>query len=267
MAMTQKVKRRHRDIIRLLETEGEVFTGTVAARFKVTKETVRTDFDHIAKVYGYERVHGGLKVRAHEEATMTYFYQRQSAEHMEVKKQIAHRAVDLISDHDCIYLDGGSTTACLMRYLSRRRHLTVVTPSVAILLSYVLEGGAEAFEEAGHRLVFIGGAVDLAIHTTYGVVFDAAIEAYNFDAVLASCDSVDLEAGGSNRDEVAHRVAVGAAKRAKRVVLMADSSKFHQVRPYSTFQWEKVHYLVTDCVLDPSAEAQLKQKNVVYYKA
>jgi DeoR/GlpR family transcriptional regulator of sugar metabolism len=267
IGVSKKVKQRHWEIIRILETEDIVYVAELADLFKVTKETIRADLDTIEKEHGYERIHGGLKRREQQAISSKYHYQQQLAEHIDEKKRIAFRALDLILDGDCIYLDSGSTVACLLHYLSRRNNLTVVTPSIALLMKYVVEGYDEMFKTCGHRFIFAGGSVDTDIHTTYGAVFNQTVETFYFNTVFASCDGIDLTFGGSNNDDVSHQVISSVLKQSHRVILMGDQSKFDKIRPYLTFKWEQIDYLVTNAVLNDEQEMVLKRKNVIYYKA
>jgi DeoR family fructose operon transcriptional repressor len=261
------VKQRHWETIRILEAEGTVYVGELADLFKVTKETIRADLDTIEKEHGYERIHGGLKRREQQAVASKYHYHQQIAEYIDEKKRIAFRALDLIVDGDCIYLDSGSTVACLMHYLGRRNNLTIVTPSIALLMKYVLEGYDEMFSTYGHRFIFVGGSVDMDIHTTYGAVFNQTIETFYFNALFASCDGIDLAFGGSNNDEVSHQVISRVLRQSQKTILMGDQSKFDKIRPYLTFNWEQVDYLVTNTLLSDEQEGILKRKKVVYYKA
>jgi len=265
--MTSKVKKRRRDIAHILQNESVVYVSEMAKLFKVTKETIRSDFSSLTEEYGYVRIHGGIKQAEEDGRETNYVFQKSKQSHVEEKKQICFRAVDLVHDSSCIYVDGGSTVSYLLNYMGRCKNVTLVTPSIAILMKYILEGYEELFSEKGHELIFIGGKVNTGILTTYGTFFDQVVEEYVFSHMFLSFDGVDMEKGCSNADEIAYALVKKVKKQAVKKIVLADRSKFNNVRPYKALQWIDVDYLVTEKELDSHWMDCLNENKVIYYRA
>ncbi len=265
--MVSKVSKRRRELESILQTENSVHVNEMAKLFKVTKETIRNDFDFLVKQFGYERYHGGIKVSDDKLMDSKYRFTEKKNINEEDKKHICFRAVDLISDGDCIYIDGGSTVSYLLNYIARRKNLLIVTPSIAVLTKYAMEGLEKSFKENQHELLFIGGQVHTDIQTTYGPYFDRMVESINFNHMFLSFDGIDLDKHCTNGDQVAFHIADRVSKQADRKIVLADSSKFDVVKRYKSMDLRDVDVLVTNHLLDVKWQKRLKEMGVLYYKA
>lgn len=265
--MASKVERRRREIIHILQTENSVYVKELAKLFKVSKETIRSDVDYLVKKYDYQRIHGGIKQGHKNIGEGKYQYQDHKQENIENKKQICFRTIDLIQDGDCIYVDGGTTVAYLLNYINRRHNVTVVTPSIAILMKYMMDGYEKVFKDGGHQLIFVGGSVDSQIMTTYGPFFQHMVEDIHFDSMILSVDSVDRKIGSTNRDEIAYAIVKTVMKQSNKRILLVDETKFTQAKRYQVMDWNELDYLVTQKELDQQWLETLKKEKVIYYKA
>ena len=52
---------------------------------------------------------------------------------LEEKKMIAEKCSEYINDGDCIYLDSGSTTYQIAKYIKNKKNLTVITNSIPVV--------------------------------------------------------------------------------------------------------------------------------------
>lgn len=265
--MASKVARRRRDIITMLQTEGTLYVNGLAKLFGVTPETIRSDLDYLTHQEGYIRIHGGIKMVTEDRQASQYHYQDQTRIHTEEKKQLCYRAMDLLHDGDCLYVDGGSTLSYLLNYINRRKGLTLVTPSIAFLMKYQMDGYDRHFKEGNHKLLFIGGNVDSHIMTTFGPFFDQMVANIHFDAMIFSADGVDLEAAATNRDTVAFAITQRIRQQSKKKILLVDKSKFGRVNTYKALTFDELDYLVTEMHLDEPWQKKLTEHGVVYYKA
>ncbi|MFR8172516.1 MAG: DeoR/GlpR family DNA-binding transcription regulator [Marvinbryantia sp.] len=107
---------------------------------------------------------------------------------MDVKHMIARKAAALVEDGDIIYIDAGTTTSAMTRYLENKK-ITVVTPSLEVLqqlpvkgVSFVVVGGELNFELAS----FCGPIAEKILSQMY---FDKAflsVSAYSDYGVFAN---------------------------------------------------------------------------------
>lgn len=262
--MSTKVEKRRMEIMKIIQGEGEANVSDMAKLFKVTMETIRADFDFLAKEQGFLRTHGGIQKKEKDKYIQHFFFHERQLTNMEEKKKICFRALDFIADGDCIYVDAGSTVMYLLHYLNRRKNLTIVTHSIGFLMSYMMEEYQEIFQEQGHHLVFIGGEVDGKSRMTYGSFFEQIVGEMYYDYVLFSVDALDLSFGGTNMDYQGYATIKSVMRQARNKILLVDASKFGQKSAYKVAALDEINYLITNHELDDDWKKIAEQKHIVY---
>ncbi|WP_461205641.1 DeoR/GlpR family DNA-binding transcription regulator [Clostridium sp. DL1XJH146] len=265
--MSLKVDKRRREILNIVNNEARAYIGEMATLFEVTKETIRTDFDYLADNYGLLRIHGGVKKDQQEIYNRSYQYQEKKLINVEEKKRICYKAVDILEDGDYIYVDAGSTVSYLLNFLNRKKEITLVTPSIALLMKYVMDGYEHIFRENNHKLIFAGGQINSNILTTFGPFFDRSIEDFNFDKMIFSVDAVDINGGISNSDEVSYDIIKKVAKNSYKKILLADESKFELIANYRVLDWKRLDYIITDKSFQKDWINHIEKLGIQYIKA
>lgn len=265
--MSSKAEKRRLEILNIVNLDGVAYVSETARIFNVTGETIRSDFDFLAAHYDLDRIRGGIRRGKIPLFTQHYRYHDKKSFRVEEKRRICLRAVDLIEDGECIYIDSGSTVSYLLDFLSRKSHLTVVTPSVAMLMRYVTEGFEGAFSENRHSLVFAGGTVNANMLTTFGPIFDRSVADLNFDRMFFSTDAVDMQGGCTNSDEIGFGIVKRIAERTQTKILLADASKFGHAAKYRAMDWQEIDVLVTEGELDAAWCSHLATHSVRYVQA
>lgn len=265
--MTSKVEKRRREILNIIDTEGFVYIPEMAKLFNVTNETIRNDFDYLSEIYGLKRIHGGLEKEKQQVSTQNYQYNDNKHVHVEEKKRICYHMVSLLKSGDCIYVDGGTTVSYLLNYLKRKQKITIVTPSIVLLMHYILDGYDTTFSEQGHKLIFVGGQINSSILTTYGCFFNQMLNDFNFDKMIFSTDAIDLKGGITNSDEIAYAIIKKAMLNSKEKYLLIDSSKFGKLGTYRVMDWQEINAIVTEKDLDNNWIMHLENHKIQYVKA
>lgn len=207
-------ERRH-SIAELVRRDGRGDAAELAARFRVTPETVRRDLIDLERRGVLRRVHGGaipVERFRHEPAVP------EKARLMaEEKQRIATAALDYIPRGGSILLDAGTTTGALAAIIPSDRDLTVVTNSLPNAMTMAARPSL--------NLLLVGGRVR---GRTLADVDDWALRALSdlvVDVAFIAANGVSVERGLSTPDlsEAAVKRAMVAAGR--RVVLLADHTK------------------------------------------
>ncbi|HWT73464.1 MAG TPA: DeoR/GlpR family DNA-binding transcription regulator [Mobilitalea sp.] len=259
--MSSKVENRRMDIIRIMQSEGKANVAEIAKMHGVTMETIRADFDYLAEQHGWVRTHGGMELKEFTKYSMNYFFHERQVIHMDEKKKLCCKAMDFISDGDCIYVDSGSTVINLLDYLHQKRKLTIVTHSIGFLIRYTLDNYEKLFKEQEHRLIFLGGEVDTNIMMTYGVFFEQTLMEFAYDHVIFSVDAMDSEIGGTNVDYQAYATIKSVFRYAKSKILLVDNSKLDLRATYKIVSVEDVDYIITNGPVKEPWESLSTQKN------
>ncbi|SFK40222.1 DeoR/GlpR family DNA-binding transcription regulator [Geodermatophilus ruber] len=229
---------RQQAIAGLVADRGRVAVTALAEGFGVTTETVRRDLALLERAGMLRRVHGG----AVPPGTLTFVETALGERHgtrSEQKQKIAAAAADLLPDNDgSLLLDGGSTTATLAELLPGGRRLFVATNSVPI--------AARLAGAPGLSLHVLGGRVRGITQCAVGEPAVGALAELRVDVAFLGTNGISAEHGFTTPDEAEASVKRAMARAARRVVVLADSSKLgreHLVRFAATAD---VDVLVTD---------------------
>jgi DeoR family transcriptional regulator of aga operon len=141
----------------------------------------------------------------------------------------------------------------LARALSERRGITVVTNAINI--------AAELTGHAGIRLVVVGG-IARPSYELVGPAAEAMLSNYHLDVAFIGVDGLTPEEGCTTYDEMEAQTDLAFLSRARRSVVVADSTKLGRV----TFARISLLSGVTDIVTDrgalPEQLAALRQAGV-----
>jgi len=237
---------RQQEILRLARDGGRVDVLSLAEEFKVTAETIRRDLKALDRAGLVRRVHGGA-IPAGRLDFEPDLAEREGTSADE-KDRIAHAALAELPTEGSVILDAGSTVARLAASLPLESTFTVVT--------HGLPTAARLADHPGIQLHLIGGRVR---SRTRAAVDAWALRAYaeiRADVLFVAANGFSAQAGLTTPDlaeAAVKRAAIGAARR---VVLLADSTKHGQEHFARFGDLEDVDLLITDTGLSPDdAEA------------
>ncbi|GHD91730.1 DeoR/GlpR family DNA-binding transcription regulator [Streptomyces naganishii] len=240
---------RQQEILRLARDGGRVDVVSLAEEFQVTAETIRRDLKALDRAGLLRRVHGGA-IPAGRLDFEPDLAERESTSADE-KDRIAKAALAELPAAGTLILDAGSTVARLAAALPLETELTVVTHSLPI--------AARLADHPGIQLHLVGGRVR---HRTRAAVDAWALRAYGeirADVLFVAANGFSAEHGLTTPDlaeAAVKRVAVAAARR---VVLLADSSKHGQEHFARFGDLSDVDLLITDSGLSPDDTAAIER--------
>ena len=222
-------------IVERLSANGSVDVGDLAAELGVSAATVRRDLALMEDQRLLNRTHGGAV--AHGvlyELPLRY----RSADRQEQKSRIAQAAAARVAEGAAIGMTGGTTTTEVARALTDRRRLTVVTNSLSI--------ASELAVRPNLKLVVTGGVARPESYELVGPLAESALATLNLDLVLVGVDGITVDEGFTTHHEVEAHTNHALIDRARRVVVVADSSKLGQVAFARICGLEDVDELITD---------------------
>jgi DeoR/GlpR family transcriptional regulator of sugar metabolism len=226
---------RHRHILFRVKQSGAVRVSLLAEELHVAEETIRRDLERLGADRLLVRTHGGAVPIGGERAELPLSVRE--TVHLELKRTIARRAAEEISDGDVIALDASSTVYELARVIPDRP-LTVVTNSLAVSRALA--------ERAAVQVIVTGGVLDAPSMSLVGTLAEESLERYNIRRVFLSCQGVDAERGLSVTADMHGRIKRKMMDVAEESCLLVDSSKFG-VRALEFFaRVEEVDSIITD---------------------
>ena len=247
-----KVKRL-KEIKNLLEEEGEVQNAELAERFKVSEMTIRRDIDQLSKDAAIIRTRGGAylaPVSQQSEPSYTFRLQEGSA----VKEKIAAKAAKIMQDHMNIFLDSGTTTECILKYVDKRKRYMVITNGINI--------AAELVNHSQISSVLIGGDFRTNTLSTAGPTAEEQVKRFRFDVAFLGANAIDENGnayvGTTLEVGLKHSIIENSIK----CYVLADSSKFNNYSLTSYINISNISGVITDSGISQKTLEQLESCNV-----
>ena len=132
---------RRRKILEWLKEEGSARVRDLSNAFEVSEATIRQDLERLEAEGSIMREHGGAHLRRQSSAPVGTMV-LQHMENMEKKRLIGSYAASLVTDHETIIMDAGTTTTEVATRITDRVGMTVITNALNIA---IILGAAPGF--------------------------------------------------------------------------------------------------------------------------
>ena len=226
---------RQSEILAMLRQSGRVGVEELATHFGVTLQTIRRDLNELSEANALVRVHGGAMI-ASGVANLAY-EARQLVAHQS-KRRIGEAAARLVPDNASLLINIGTTTEEVAKALGAHSGLLVITNNLHV--------ASELYRNAAMQVIVTGGSIRQGDGGIVGAVTVAQIEKFRVDLAIIGTSAIDAD--GTLLDFDVHEVEISRAiiEHARRVVLVADSSKFSRSAPVRIANFSEVDIFVTD---------------------
>ncbi|WP_128774173.1 DeoR/GlpR family DNA-binding transcription regulator [Actinomyces oricola] len=230
---------RQRDIVERLHRLSRVEVSELAQRYDVTVETIRRDLAHLDRAGVLRKVHGGAVPVSTLALPETGVLERERT-NAPAKRAIAARALGALAltPGTTLLIDAGTTTGALARLLPTGTPLTIITSSV--LTASALAGQ----DRLAVRV--LGGQVRGLTQAAVGPEALEALALLRADIAVMGTNGISIQHGLSTPDPDEAAVKRAMIRAARRVVVLADSSKIGQEHLVSFAPLSAVHQLVTE---------------------
>lgn len=242
--MSKKTDKRAKEILRLLLNQGRATVDELTAALKTSPASVRRDLTRLEARGLVNRTLGGAMLANHGgpvyepfrfDATFHVRADRFAAE----KQRIAHAAAELVQQSETIGISAGTTTTLVARELVQRENINVVTNAVNI--------GMELSSSTTLHATLTGGNLRWA--GAFSLVGPTAIESLALvvmDRLFVGATGVDAERGATLIQTEEAAVFRAMVRRARQVIVVADSSKIGRVSPAVVCSPREIDLLITD---------------------
>lgn len=216
-------EKRQEEILRLLESEGSVTVQELKEIFQTSESTIRRDLTMLHEKGALVKVFGGAVQAETSVTTKEEQVSLREEQNREEKIRIGRYAASLIEPGDFVYLDAGTTTGCMIPFLTEKDSAFVTNAvSHALLLA-----------AKGFRVQLIGGQVKAATEAIVGNEAYVNLQKYNFTKGFFGANGVNRTAGFTTPDVDEALVKECAMRRSRNAYVLCDSRKFHQISPVS----------------------------------
>ncbi|WP_048758387.1 DeoR/GlpR family DNA-binding transcription regulator [Corynebacterium vitaeruminis] len=232
---------RRRKIASLTAVEGRVTVADLAEAFDVTAETIRRDLAQLDAEGAVHRVHGGA-VATRSFQTVEFSVAARKNAQKDAKLSIARHAADFLPDSGGgIFLDAGTTTealAELMVHSPDNRRWSVVTNS---LPNAITLAGSNRIE-----LQLLGGQVRVITQAVAGDTALRTLAVMRADVAFIGSNALTIDHGLSTADPQEAAVKRAMITNARKVIVMADSTKLGRDFLVSFAALEDIDVVITD---------------------
>ncbi|QCX27090.1 DeoR/GlpR family DNA-binding transcription regulator [Nocardioides jishulii] len=245
---------RQQSMAQLISRTGRLAVADLAQEYAVTTETVRRDLSTLERMGLVKRVHGGAVPASSLRIMESVVGERERA-NTAAKDAIAQAALIFLPPPDSVVvLDAGTTTTRLATALPRDHRLHVVTHAVPVAAR--LAGSPHI------DLYLLPGRVRATTHAAVGADTVAALADLRADVAFVATNGLSVDHGLTtpDRDEAATKRAIVAS--ARRVVVLADSSKIGVEMAQRFATLDQVSALVTDDGIDRHERTALERAGV-----
>lgn len=246
-----------RDLIaRMIEERESLSVAELTAQFGVTDTSIRHDLTLLEREGKLCRIHGGAVGRT--TARVSGLFARRARENTSQKRRIGLAAAGLVQAGNVVFFNSGSTVvevaAHLPGTLRSSRSITMVTHSLPV----IQEVGS--WEQS--HLICLGGLYLPDYQAVVGPVTLADLRELSADIAFLGCDGLTVEGGLSTPHMLIAEVGAAMAARARRVVVVADSSKLGRAGFTPIVGLETVSMLVTDREAHPDQTAPIRDLGI-----
>jgi DeoR family transcriptional regulator of aga operon len=231
-------------LLELLTESGRVSVEDAAGKLDVSQATIRRDFDQLAQQQMITRTRGGAVANG---VSYDLPLRYKTAKHSAEKQRIGTAAAALVSPGMVVALNGGTTTTEVARALAVRpdlaggsegSQLTVVTNALNI--------ANELLVRSRMKIVVTGGVVRPQSFELVGPLGGGILREVTLDIALLGVDALDVTLGAAAHHEGEASMNSLMVARAKRVVIIADSSKLGGHAFARICSIDRIETLVTD---------------------
>jgi DeoR family transcriptional regulator of aga operon len=247
-------------LLELLTESGRVSVEDAAERLGVSQATIRRDFDQLAQQQMITRTRGGAVANG---VSYDLPLRYKTAKHSAEKQRIGAAAAALVEPGMVVGLNGGTTMTEVARALAVRPELAGnVDDAQFTVVTNALNIANELLVRSRMKIVVAGGVVRPQSFELVGPLGGNLLREVTLDVALLGVDALDVTLGAAAHHEGEAAMNSLMVGQARRVVIIADSSKlgghaFARICPI-----DRVDTLVTDSGADPEIVAGFEQAGV-----
>ena len=209
-------EQRQEMILQMLEEKGSITVGEIREKFDSSESTIRRDLNYLDSIGKLTKVFGGAVLRENRFTTKELSVSQKSLVNIEAKTRVAQYAAQLIEADDFVYIDAGTTTECMISYITER-NATYVTNAVA---------HAKILANAGFKVILVGGELKGTTEAVVGVQAVVTIQGYHFSKGFFGTNGISIKSGYTTPDYSEALVKKTALHNCQKCYILADNTKF-----------------------------------------
>jgi len=235
-------------IVQELDQKGKVEISELSKKFGVSEVTIRNDLAQLETKNILVRARGGaLKI---DPVGVDYTIGEKDKINIKEKQLIGLKAAEFVNEGDTIMIDSGTTVMQLVRNLTNKQDLTVITNALNVV--------NHIYNNSNIQIIIPGGFLRKKSFSLIGTPAERNIKNYFCDKLFLGIDGLDADYGLSTPNVEEAHLNGTMIEMSKQVIVMADSSKIGKrslafICPVST-----IDVLITDSGITDQQKADLE---------
>ncbi len=251
-----KKDKRMKQIVEMLQREGEVSVKALSDKLLTSEMTIRRYLDDLEDNGLIKRIHGGAIPVSSFNITEgnKYLIGNEISKNVNLKSAIGYRAAAMIEENETVGFDIGTTVPLIAKYIPGDKKISAVC--VTFKCAY------ELYNKKNANIILPGGYLDRDSDVFYseeGVSFLGKIRT---DKVFISAAGIEKKLGLTCYNNLHVTIKNILMSSSKEVILVADSSKFGLVSPAHFGDLSAIDTIITDNNLSMEYRETIKSLNI-----
>ena len=247
-------KDRKKQIQLFLDINGKMSYEELCSKFPdVSSMTIRRDIEELEKGGSVLRIkNGAVSLTEITKYTEGGVVNRANL-HIFEKQGIAEKAIALIQENQTVFIDGGSTTTFFARELPDKRY-RIITNGLNI--------AQELIAKEAPTITLVGGDFSKVNQATSGRRSEMFLSTSEIDVAVMATSAYSYKDGFSCAQREEAELKSFVLSRAKKRVMLLDSSKLDKTLSYTFAKMENIDILVVDEFFPPELKQEFKRRGV-----
>ena len=220
-------------IIHQINLHNKVLSSDLSVQLNVSEDTIRRDLNELAENGQVIKVYGGALSKSFQ-----FPFQEGNVYAKEGKKEIALKALSLISSGMTILIGGGTTMIELARLIPNDLQCTFFTISPLVALELAEKDNIEVF--------LLGGKLSRNTNIVTGSQVINELSDLRVDLCLLGTNSLSIEEGITDSDWEVVQIKRAMIKCSKTLAILSIAEKLNSNQKMRVAPLKEVSYLVTD---------------------
>ncbi|HAK45287.1 MAG TPA: DeoR/GlpR transcriptional regulator [Spirochaeta sp.] len=244
-------EKRQERIIELVQRDGHVRVSELSEILNVSEITIRRDLILLEKSNLIERTFGGATATMKFNKEDDYYTRYKLA--LEAKDSIAKLAAELIEENDTVFINGGSTTSHLFRYINRNKVRIVTTNA----------GCIGQITNPSIELILAGGHYRLQSNSFFGGFTNNILDEINANKAILGVDALSCLYGMTAPSHQAAEITKMMINRTMgEIIVITDHRKIGMVSDFVTAPINRINTIVSDDQMDPDFIMEMEKMGI-----
>lgn len=235
-------------IVHQINLHNKVLSSDLSIQLNVSEDTIRRDLNELAENGQVIKVYGGALSKSFQ-----FPFQEGNVYAKEGKKEIASKALSLISNGMTVLIGGGTTMIELARLIPNDLQCTFFTISPLVALELAEKDNIDVF--------LLGGKLSRNTNIVTGSQVINELADIRVDLCLLGTNSLSIEEGITDSDWEVVQIKRAMIKCSKSLAILSIAEKLNSNQKMRVMPLKDVTYLITD--LNPNDKSLKDFRNSV----